>query len=509
MFQPTSGMLILTAVIPMAAALLVMISGKKPNVREGWSVVGALLTFASVVNLAPGVLNGEVLRYTYAEILPGISISLKLDGLGLIFAGTSSFLWILAAFYCVGYMRGLNEHAQTRFYVCYAAAVGGAMGAAFAGNLFTLYLFYEIVSVVTYPLVMHHQDEEGYEGGKKYIIYLFFTSKAFLLTGMVLVYLMAGTLEFADGITQGIFAEGTSKILVTVSFLLFLFGFAKSGVMPFHNWLPSAMVAPTPVSALLHAVVVVKVGVFSTARVMLSVYGIELLNSSGLGLFTAYFVSFTILCASIIALTKTNLKARLAYSTVSQLSYILLGVALLTPTGVTGGLVHITNHAFSKITLFFCAGAIFVVSGKKDISEMGGLGRRMPWTMAAFALASLSMIGVPPVCGFVSKWYLALGTMAIHNWILLTVLLVSSLLNAGYFVPVIIQGFFGKPPEGEENLTGSLERSPLALFMVVPLTLTAIFSVLFGFYPNLFLEIISVLDINFFAGLFGQPLAGF
>ncbi|WP_236890188.1 monovalent cation/H+ antiporter subunit D family protein [Desulfoluna limicola] len=500
MIETTPGMLILTAIIPMVAALLVMISGKRPNIREGWSVVGAVLTFASVVNLAPAVLNGETLRYTYAEILPGIALTLKLDGLGLIFAGTSSFLWILAAFYCVGYMRGLDEHAQTRFYVCYAAAVGAAMGAAFAGNLFTLYLFYEIVSIVTYPLVMHHQDEEGYEGGKKYIIYLFFTSKAFLLTGMVLVYLMAGTLEFADGITGGIFPADAGTLLVIVSFLLFLFGFAKSGIMPFHNWLPSAMVAPTPVSALLHAVVVVKVGVFSTARVMLSVYGVNLLSSSGLGIFTAYFVSFTILGASVIALTKTNLKARLAYSTVSQLSYIILGVALLTPTGVTGGLVHITNHAFSKITLFFCAGAIFVVSGKSDIREMGGLGRRMPWTMGAFALASLSMIGVPPVSGFVSKWYLALGTMEIHNWILLTVLLVSSLLNAGYFVPVVIQAFFGKPLPEDEGQTESLEQTPLARFMVVPLTITAIFSVLFGLYPNLFFKIISVLDTGFFTG---------
>ncbi len=501
MIETTSGMLILTAIIPMVTALLVMVSGKRPNIRESWSVVGAVLTFASVVNLAPAVLSGETLRCTYAQILPGVSVTLKLDGLGLLFAGTSSFLWILAAFYCVGYMRGLDEHAQTRFYVCYAAAVGAAMGAAFAGNLFTLYLFYEIVSVVTYPLVMHHQDGEGYEGGKKYIIYLFFTSKAFLLSGMVLVYFMAGTLEFGNGVMAGIFPAGTSGPLLVVSFLLFLFGFAKSGIMPFHNWLPSAMVAPTPVSALLHAVVVVKVGVFSIARVMLSVYGVNTLSGLGLGTFTAYFVSITIVCASVIALTKTNLKARLAYSTISQLSYIILGVALLNPLGVTGGLVHITNHAFSKITLFFCAGAIFVVSGKKDIREMGGLGRRMPWTMGAFALASLSMIGVPPVSGFVSKWYLALGTMEAHNWVLLTVLLASSLLNAGYFVPVVFQAFFGTPPPEDEGKTESLEKTPLVRFMVVPLVITATCSALFGLYPDLFFKIISVLDTGFFAGL--------
>jgi multicomponent Na+:H+ antiporter subunit D len=476
-----------------------MLSGKKPNLRESWSVIGAILTFLSVVNLLPQILSGIHPEYTFFTIYPGVCVKFRLDGMGILFAGTSSFLWILAAFYCVGYMRGLNEHALTRFYVCYAISVGGAMGAAFAGNLFTLYLFYEIVSIATYPLVMHHQDAEGYEGGKKYIVYLFFTSKAFLLTGMVLLYMQCGTLDFnATGIVNGVFPEGANHTLVIITYLMFLFGFAKSGIMPLHNWLPSAMVAPTPVSALLHAVVVVKVGVFSTSRVMLSIFGTQLLADTGMGLFTAYFVSFTVLTASIIALTKTNLKARLAYSTVSQLSYILLGVAMLTPNSVTGGLIHITNHAFSKITLFFCAGCIYVASGKKDITEMGGLGYRMPFTMVAFALGALSMIGVPPVSGFVTKWYLALGAMDIHNWIILTVLMVSSLLNAGYFVPVVIQAFYGKPLPEDEGVTGSLEKSPLILFMVVPLMITAVFSVAFGFYPDLFIKVISAVDTHFF-----------
>lgn len=495
----TPSLIFLTTAIPMLTSLMLMVSGKRPNVRESWSVLGAVLTFLSVMNLLPYVMSGVALEHTFFEIYPGVCVKFRLDGMGILFAGTSSFLWILAAFYCVGYMRGLDEHAQTRFYVCYAISVGGAMGAAFAGNLFTLYLFYEIVSIATYPLVMHHQDAEGYEGGKKYIVYLFFTSKAFLLTGMVLLYMQCGTLDFdASGIVNGILPEGANRTLVTVTYLCFLFGFAKSGIMPLHNWLPSAMVAPTPVSALLHAVVVVKVGVFSTARVMLSIFGTQLLSDTGLGIFTAYFVSFTIVTASVIALTKTNLKARLAYSTVSQLSYILLGVAMLTPNSVTGGILHITNHAFSKITLFFCAGCIFVASGKKDIKEMGGLGYRMPFTMVAFALASLSMIGVPPVCGFVTKWYLALGTMDIHNWILLTVLLVSSLLNAGYFVPVVIQAFYGKPLPEDEGQTSSLEKRPLIMFMVVPLTITAIFSVLFGFYPDFFIRIVGALDTGFF-----------
>jgi len=260
-----------------------------------------------------------------------------------------------------------------------------------------------------------------------------------------------------------------------------------------HNWLPDAMVAPTPVSALLHAVVVVKVGVFSICRIMLSLFGVDLLSRSGLGLFTAYLVSFTIICASVIALTKNDLKARLAYSTVSQLSYVILGVAMLTPHSITGGLMHIANHGFAKITLFFAAGAIYVASGRKKISDLRGIGYRMPFTMAAFGLASLSMIGVPPVSGFVSKWYLALGAVDIHDNIILGVIIISSLLNAGYFVPVFFTAFFGDPPPGEDIASGSLEKSPLMALMVVPLFITAVISVLMGVWPELLLRITGLM----------------
>jgi multicomponent Na+:H+ antiporter subunit D len=240
-------------------------------------------------------------------------------------------------------------------------------------------------------------------------------------------------------------------------------------------------------------VVVVKVGVFSICRIMLSLFGIDLLTRSGLGLFTAYLVSFTIICASVIALTKNDLKARLAYSTVSQLSYVILGVAMLTPHSITGGLMHIANHGFAKITLFFAAGAIYVASGRKKISELGGIGYRMPFTMAAFGLASLSMIGVPPVSGFVSKWYLALGAMDIHDNIILGVIIVSSLLNAGYFVPIFFTAFFGDPPPGADLSTGSLEKSPLMALMVAPLFITAVISVLMGVWPELLLRITGLM----------------
>src|SRR5512139_1834216 len=357
----------------------------------------------------------------------------------MIFAVSASFLWLVTVFYSAGYMRGLEEHAQTRFSTCFALALFGAIGCAFSDNLLTMYLFYEIVSICTYPLVAHHQDNEGYESGRKYLTYLTTTAKGLVLPAMILIYVLSGTLDFADNISTGILPAEVNRWVVTALYACCILGFAKNGVMPFHNWLPSAMVAPTPVSALLHAVAVVKVGVFSTVRVMLYVFGVDLMQLFNLGLPTAYFVSFTIVFASIIALSKDNLKARLAYSTVSQLSYVILGVALLTPAGIEGGIIHIANHAFSKITLFFCAGAIYVATHKKNMSEMSGLGRVMPFTIGAFAVASLSMIGAPPVAGFVSKWYLMNGAMGIngamdvHSLAIIGVLLISSLLNAAYF----------------------------------------------------------------------------
>jgi multicomponent Na+:H+ antiporter subunit D len=485
-----TGKLMITIMLPALAALWIMFFSNRPNLRDSGAIAGAVLTFLSVAFIvAPKVISGGHYSFTLFELVEGVNVSFHIDGLGLLFAGTASFLWILAAVYCIGYMRGLTEHAQTRFYFCYAAAVCGAMGAAFSANLFTLYLFYEIVSIMTYPLVAHHQDKEAYEGSRKYIVYLMFTSKAFLLPAMALIYYQCGTLDFAtSGIAEGIFPSGASNALIISVYFLCLFGFAKAAIMPFHNWLPSAMVAPTPVSALLHAVVVVKVGVFSICRVMLSVFGVNLLAGLNLGIITAYIVSFTILAASMIALSKTDLKARLAYSTVSQLSYIILGVAMLTPNAITGGLIHITNHAFSKITLFFCAGAIYVATKKKDVRDMKGVGYQMPFTMAAFGIASLSMIGVPPVSGFVTKWFLALGTMDINNLILLTVLLVSSFLNACYFTPVFI-GAFSRMPEEK----GNLEKQPLVSLMVVPLFITALISVGIGIWPDLFLKIINLL----------------
>jgi len=463
-----------------------MTSKKRPNLREFFSLAAAVTMFSIIASMIPTIQAGKKIIYPLFKILPGLSVTFRVDAFSMIFALAASFLWILAVFYSAGYMRGLKEHAQTRFNACFALALFGAIGVAFSDNLFTMYLFYEIVSICTYPLVAHHQDEESYEGAKKYIVYLTTTAKGLVLPAMILIYVLTGSLDFADNIRTGIFPAGVNATLVTVLYIFCLIGFAKNGVMPVHNWLPSAMVAPTPVSALLHAVAVVKVGVFSTTRVMLYVFGVDMMSALNLGIPTAYFVSFTIVVASIIALSKTNLKARLAYSTVSQLSYIILGVALLTPNGIEGGLIHIANHAFSKITLFFCAGAIYVASHKKDINEMSGLGRTMPFTFAAFAIASLSMIGAPPVAGFVTKWYLLTGSINAGQIGIVLVLLASTLLNVGYFAPVSFRAFFGKRPAGE-TFEG-VKEAPLT--MVVPLMIAAIISVVIGIYPDFIMNFV-------------------
>ncbi|RME69079.1 MAG: monovalent cation/H+ antiporter subunit D family protein [Verrucomicrobia bacterium] len=472
---------------PLVGAGLVMATGKRPNLREAVSFVSAVVLFGIVVSLIPAIRAGQTLTWTLFELLPGLSFTLRADALSMVFALVASFLWTLTVFYSAGYMRGLQEHAQTRFNTCFALAIFGAIGCAFSDNLLTLYLFYEIVSITTYPLVAHHQDEEGYEGARKYLVYLTTTAKALILPAMVLIYVLSGTLDFAHDITTGILPAGVHNTVVVALYIACLLGFAKNGIMPLHHWLPGAMVAPTPVSALLHAVAVVKVGVFSTVRVMLYVFGTDTMTALNLGLPTAWFVSITILLASVIALSKDNLKSRLAYSTVSQLSYIVLGVALLTPHGIEGGIVHIANHAFSKITLFFCAGAIYVATHKKNISEMDGLGRAMPWTFGAFAIASLSMIGVPPVAGFISKWYLVLGAWDAGSIGLMVVLLTSTLLNAAYFAPVAYRAFFAAPPPGDADRQYR-EASPA---MVVPLTITAVLSVLIGIFPDFFMQFVQ------------------
>ncbi|WP_456437387.1 monovalent cation/H+ antiporter subunit D family protein [Desulfurobacterium sp.] len=478
--------LILTGIAP----LLIVFMRKDPNRREMVSFIIAILTFLSVISLVPPVLNHKVLIYKISELIPGISFKLAVDGISLLFAIVSSFLWIFATSYNIGYMRSLKEHAQTRFFAFFALAIFGALGVAFSGNIFTMYFFYEIITVATFPLVGHEQTETALEGAKKYLIYLMGTSKLFLLPAMILTYVYAGTLDFnLMDLAHGIFPTTTPHWIMVLTYALYIAGIAKAAIMPLHNWLPSAMVAPTPVSALLHAVAVVKAGVFSIARVVLCVMGTNAMHRLHLDIPSAYLASFTILVASIIALTKDDLKARIAYSTISQLSYIVLGVVLLAPAAIQGGLFHIVAHAFSKITLFFAAGAIYVAAHLKKVSQLSGVGRKMPITFGMFGLATISMIGLPPAVGFVSKWYLIEGALNIHQVIFMVVLLISALFNAAYFIPIVYKGFFEKPKPGIE--IEHISEAPLT--MVIPLTVTAIASLLLGIYPYFFLNLIQTL----------------
>lgn len=476
---------LLAVLVSAVGALFIIAAGKKPNLREFWSVAAGVLKLMIVASMVPVILDGKIIEYTLFSLLPGIEIKFKVDSFGILFALGASFLWILTSFYSIGYMRSLNERAQTRYFACFAIALSTTMGVAFSANLFTMFLFYEGLTIITYPLVGHKETPEAKAGSRKYVIYLLGAAKAFLVAAIILTYNYAGTLEFAK---NGIFSAATQSSysgLLSIIFILFLFGFAKCAVMPFHGWLPAAMVAPTPVSALLHAVAVVKTGVFTVLRVIFFVFGTGLMKDLGMDIFTITFASFTIIMASVIALSRDNLKARLAFSTVSQLSYIVLGAALLTTSGMVGGIIHITNHAFSKITLFFCAGSIYVSAHKTEISQLSGIAKKMPWTMTAFAIATLSMIGIPPASGFITKWYLIVGSLERQSITIVIVLLASSLLNAAYFIPIVYKAFFEKEHTGE----GHHEEIREVPFMVIPLVLAAIGSVILGFYPDFIIQL--------------------
>jgi multicomponent Na+:H+ antiporter subunit D len=464
--------------VSLAASVLIRLSSSSPNVREAWTMLASLAMFAIVASMLPGVLEGKAYEFRAASIAPGLEISFRADALGMFFALTASFLWIITSVYSIGYVRSLGEHAQTRYFSFFAIALSAAMGVAFSANLLTMFVFYEVLTLSTFPLVAHKQTPEAMAGARRYLTYLLGTSLSFLLMAVILTYWKTGTLDFSPG---GILRGEASGVFLVVLFALFIAGTAKAALMPLHSWLPAAMVAPTPVSALLHAVAVVKAGVFVVIRIALFVFGVDLLAKIGLGAALAWFASFTIIVASIIALQQDNLKLRLAYSTISQLSYIVLGVALLSPSGVTGSVLHIAMHAFSKITLFFAAGAIYVAAHKTNISELDGIGRRMPLTMGAFAVASVSMIGMPPLAGFVSKWYLALGSVEAGMLPILAVLATSTVLNACYFMPIVYRAFFR---EGEG---GGVKEAPALI--LVPLVLTAIGAVVLFFRPGEFLEL--------------------
>ena len=462
---------------------------KRPNLRETFTFIAAVIQATVVVSMVPMVLSGAIIECHIWQVFTNVPLLLRVDGPGLLFACVASVLWIATTLYAIGYMRGLHEHAQTRFYSYFALSLSATMGVAFSANLLTIYFFYEMLSVSTFPLVTHMQDKNARTGGRTYLGYLLFTSLCLLLPALswCYVWLDGGnvTMDFlADTGKVDFFSNTTQMILLS----LFTFGFAKAGLMPLHSWLPGAMVAPTPVSALLHAVAVVKVGVFCVYRVYADLFGTEVLLKLNGEDWMIAIACATILISSLIALSQDNLKRRLAFSTIGQLGYVVLGATLATEQGMGGSVLHIAMHACGKITLFFCAGAIFVATGKKYVSELRGLGRKMPITMGAFMIGSLSVIGLPPLGGFVSKWYLAMGALDRDAVWVVVVLLISSLLNVFYLLPVAVTAFF-RPNESEGESEG-LKEAPWPC--VVPLTLTAIGCFVLFFLSGPLLELAGI-----------------
>jgi multicomponent Na+:H+ antiporter subunit D len=438
--DPLDSLLPLAVVgVPVLTGMGIVLARRAPVVRDGVLIVGAVITFVLVARLVPMVLAGQVPTTVLGEMVPGVELTLRADGMGMVFACLASFLWVLAGFYAVGYMRGDKAKNQTRFYAFYALCLSTAFGVAFAGDLLTFFIAYELLTVTTYPLVTHKGDDKAIAAGRTYLGYLL-SGGAAVLFALVIVYGATGQFAFEPG---GFVGDALGPGLTILVFLLFSVGFGtKAGLLPLHAWLPGAMVAPTPVSALLHAVAVVKGGVFAFGRMIGFVMGPEALAAVNIQAVLSAVAGATIVIASVIALRQDHLKRRLAYSTIAHLAYIVLGFSLLSGGAFEGSLLHILNHGLAKITLFFAAGAIHIAAHKDHVSELDGIGRRMPFTMIAFAVAAYSLAGLPPAGGFLSKFTLVLGALEAEQYVYAGIMVGSGLFTAGYLFPVVYRAFF-------------------------------------------------------------------
>ena len=482
-FAP-DNLVVLAVLLPFVGALFIPLFGNHPDRRETVTLVTAATLFFVVSALLPHVLAGARPQVSALAIAPGLSFAFEVEPLGMLFALVASSLWMVNSIYSIGYMRANKEPRQTGYYVCFAIALGSTIGLAFAKNLFTMFLFYEALTISTYPLVIHSRSAEAMRAGRIYLGLLLGTSMLLFLPAIVAVWAIAGTLDFTPG---GVLAGKASAAVTGILLALFVFGIGKAAVMPLHFWLPAAMVAPTPVSALLHAVAVVKAGVFSIVKIAVLIFGIDTLSALGQSTWLTIVAGTTVLAASIVALRQDNLKRRLAYSTISQLSYVLLGVAILAPISVAGAAIHIAAHAVSKITLFFAAGSIHTAAHLTEVSQLDGIGRRMPWTMGAFAIGSLSMIGVPPTAGFLGKWFILTGAMETANWIALFVIVVSTVLNAAYFLPIVFRAYFREPAKAAHTRAHKSGEAPWPI--VVALTATAAATVILFFAADVVLQL--------------------
>jgi multicomponent Na+:H+ antiporter subunit D len=457
----------------LGAFLVLFISNKY---RKYLVLAASIFDSIVVLSLLPPVLNKEVIEYTAPSILnisPTLTVFFRVDPLGEFFSLLSTLMWVLITIYTIGYVREGRMRNQARFFFAFTMAVAAGIGLGYSGNFFTFFIFYEILSISIYPLIIHHETDDAMRAGRKYLLYSLFGG-VLILGSTALTHILAGILTFSNvGVLQGTASNVTLRLL----FAAFIVGFGvKSAIMPLHGWLPSSMIAPIPANALLTTV---EAGVFGIARLVYNIYGVELMKELNLWLPLAYTATVTIIVASIYAMRQDNLKQRLAYSTVSQLSYVVLGIALLTPSGAIGGLIHIAHQAVMKNTLFFAAGTILLMTGRKNISEFDGLASSMPLTMGAFTIAALGVIGFPPLAGFITKWYLALGTMEAGQTLFLVVILVSAFLNAIYYLPPIYMAYFKKSAEPAEG-----KCDPPA-FMLWPMIITALYVIILGMLANL------------------------
>ena len=457
MGMDTSTAILLSMILPAVAVVLNLVLRSRDNLRDGLTFVIAAATFAVVLTILYNVGCQTTEPLVLFEVLPGLDLAFNVEPLGLMFALLASGLWIVTHIYAIGYMRTNKENNHARFFACFSFAIFSVMGIAFAANMFTLFLFYEALTLSTYPLVAHKGTPEAIKGARTYLGILISTSIGLQLVAIIWTFGLTGTLDFTQG---GILQDHIAGPMAAILLALYAFGIGKAALMPFHRWLPAAMVAPTPVSALLHAVAVVKAGVFTMLKIGIYIFGIDFLATTGASVWLMWLAAFSIVAASVIAMTKDNLKARLAYSTISQLSYVTLGMALATSMGIVGGGLHVVMHAMGKITLFMCAGSIYVATHKTEISDMSGLGRAMPITFGAFLIGALSIIGLPPLGGSWSKWLLMMGAVDTGQMVIIAVLLVSSLLNVAYLMPIVGKGFFIRDNAAAAPVK-NLETSPL------------------------------------------------
>lgn len=467
-----NSLILIPVFFPMILAIVLPIAKFRERARNLYVGAGVVVNFILVMFIFYFIGEDKIHLLKLNEF---VDIYFRVDKMGMLFSLLVSILWIFTSFYSMEYMK--HEGKENRFFSFFILTLGITLGIGFSGNLFTLYIFYELLTLATFPLVIHGGTKEAINSGKKYLIYSF-GGATLVLLGMMVLFSITKSLDFSPGgILNGIGYTNTSMMLWIYISMFIGFG-VKAALVPFHSWLPSAMVAPTPVSSLLHAVAVVKSGAFALIRMSYFIFGVEVIKETKANIYMSVPIVITILLGSFLALHQENLKKRLAYSTISQLGYILLGIVLLNKDAFVGGILHLINHAVIKIVLFFSVGAIMYTTGKTRIDEIRGMGKKMPVTMWCFGISSISLIGIPPSNGFVSKWFLAQGGLTGGRMLFPAILLISAVLTALYLLPVVTAAFF-KKEEGEEIIVKEAPKK-----MLIPIVCITVIVVFLGLFPN-------------------------